>query len=97
MKKSRQLRRKESFAGFLFCLPSILGLLAFFVIPFGVCIYMSFTESMGSSRFVGLKNYFDVLNSAAFKLAAWNTLKFNSVEYIAEYGGFFFRRVFHPA
>ena len=79
MKKSHKLSKKESITGFLFCLPSILGMLAFFVIPFGICIYMSLTESMGSSRFVGLKNYVDVLNSSAFRLAALNTLKFNAV------------------
>ena len=78
-KTKNKLRVKESFAGFLFCLPSILGMLAFFVIPFGIAVYMSFTESMGSSRFVGLKNYFDVLRSAAFRLAALNTLRFNAV------------------
>ena len=79
MKTSRKLSRRESLTGFLFTLPSILGMSAFFVIPFGITICMSLTESMGSSRFVGLKNYFDVLNSAAFKLAAVNTLRFNAV------------------
>jgi len=79
IKISGRLRRKESFVGFLFCLPAIIGLLAFFVIPFGVCIYMSFTENINSSQFVGVKNYIDVLGSAAFRLAAWNTLKFNLV------------------
>jgi len=77
--KKYKLSRKESFAGFLFCLPSILGLLVFFVIPFCVCIYMSFTENIGSSDFVGLKNYMDVLGSAAFRLAAVNTFRFNLV------------------
>lgn len=77
MNKKFKLRRNESFAGFLFCLPSILGLLTFFVIPFGVCVYMSFTENIGSSNFTGLKNYIDVLGSAVFRLAAWNTFKFN--------------------
>lgn len=79
MKRNKKLRRKESLTGFLFCLPSVIGLLMFFVIPFGVCIYMSFTENMGSSKFIGLKNYADVLGSAAFRLAAWNTVKFNLV------------------
>lgn len=79
MKSTHKLNRKESLTGFLFCLPSILGMLAFFVIPFGISVYISFTESMGSSRFVGLKNYIDVMDSAAFRLAASNTLKFNLV------------------
>lgn len=79
MKKSSKLSRRESLTGFLFCLPSILGMLMFFVIPFGITIYLSLTESMGSSKFVGLKNYADVLNSAAFKLAAKNTFRFNAI------------------
>lgn len=78
-KSKHKLSRKESLTGFLFCLPAILGMLAFFVVPFAITVYMSLTESMGSSRFVGLKNYIDVLNSSAFRLAASNTLKFNLV------------------
>ena len=74
--KASKLARKESLTGFLFCLPSIIGMLVFFVIPFCLCLYMSFTESSGSVRFVGLKNYAEVLKSAAFRLAAGNTLKF---------------------
>ncbi len=73
------MKRKESLTGFLFCLPSILGMLVFFLIPFGICIFLSLTESMGNHQFVGLKNYADVLNSKAFRLAAWNTFKFNAV------------------
>lgn len=54
-------------------------MLLFFVVPFGVCVYMSFAENLNYSKFVGFKNYTDVLSSAAFRLAAWNTLKFNAV------------------
>ena len=51
----------------------------FFVVPFGITLKMSLSESMGSSKFVGLKYYQDVLKSAAFKLAAKNTFKFFGV------------------
>ena len=73
------LRTKDAVPGFLFTLPALVGLAAFFVIPFGITMKMSLTESMGSSKFVGLKNYQDVLKSAAFKLAAKNTFKFFGV------------------
>ncbi len=76
MKKLR-LTQRESITGFLFCLPSIIGMLVFFVIPFCITIRLSFSESMGNSSFVGLKNYITIIQSSAFKLAAWNTLKFN--------------------
>jgi len=78
-KPSYRMRKRESFAGFLFCLPSGVGMLLFFAVPFGVCVYMSFAENFNISKFVGLRNYIDVLGSAAFRLAAWNTLKFNLV------------------
>ena len=73
------LRAKDAVTGFLFTLPALAGLGAFFVVPFGITMKMSLTESMGSSKFVGLKNYQDVLKSAAFKLAAKNTFKFFGV------------------
>ncbi len=79
MKHHTKLRSHDSLTGFLFCLPSILGLLVFFIIPFGITVRLSFMESRGSDVFVGLKNYSDVLNSATFRLAAKNTLKFNAI------------------
>ena len=74
---NRKLRRKESFIGFLFCLPSSIGMILFFFVPFGVCVYMSLAENLNLSKFVGFKNYIDILGSEAFRLAAWNTFKFN--------------------
>ena len=73
------LRAKDAITGFLFTLPALVGLGMFFVVPFGITLKMSLSESMGSSKFVGLKNYQDVLKSAAFKLAAKNTFKFFGV------------------
>ncbi|MBR4743194.1 MAG: sugar ABC transporter permease [Oscillospiraceae bacterium] len=73
------LRTKDAITGFLFTLPALAGLAAFFVVPFGITMKMSLTESMGSSKSVGLKNYSDVMGSAAFKLAAKNTFKFFGV------------------
>ena len=79
MKHHLSLRTKDAITGFLFTLPALAGLAAFFVVPFGITMKMSLTESMGSSKFVGIKNYQDVLKSAAFKLAAKNTFKFFGV------------------
>ena len=73
------LRTKDALTGFLFTLPALVGLGMFFDVPFGITLKMSLSESMGSSKFVGLKNYRDVLGSAAFKLAAKNTFKFFGV------------------
>ena len=79
MKHRLSLRTKDAVTGFLFTLPALVGLGMFFVVPFGVTLKMSLSESMGSSKFVGFKNYQDVLKSAAFKLAAKNTFKFFGV------------------
>ena len=79
MKHHLSLKTKDAITGFLFTLPALVGLAAFFVVPFGITMKMSLTESMGSSKFVGLKNYRDVLKSAAFKLAAKNTFMFFGV------------------
>ena len=73
------LRAKDAFTGFLFTLPALVGLGMFFVVPFGITLKMFLSESMGSSKFVGVKNYQDVLKSAAFRLAAKNTFKFFGV------------------
>ena len=74
-----KLKQKNSVAGFLLCLPAIFGLILFFVIPFELCIQMSFTKSTLNPEFVGFANYIEILNSSAFQLAAGNTFKFIAV------------------
>jgi len=75
-----KLKTKNALTGFLFASPSIAGLTVFFIIPFTISIYLSFMQgSFGSGNFVGLKNYIDVFNSPTFRLAAFNTFKFNAV------------------
>ncbi|MCL2815680.1 MAG: sugar ABC transporter permease [Oscillospiraceae bacterium] len=52
--------------------------MVFFAVPFGICVFLSLTENTGSGVFVGFANYKDILASAAFRLAAWNTFRFNA-------------------
>ena len=73
--KSKLLKR-DALAGFLFSLPSIIGLLVFFLIPFVICIILSLTDSISSMKFVGIDNYVDIISSRTFRLAVWNTFKF---------------------
>ncbi len=63
----------------LFLLPSLLGMLAFYVIPFGYSLYNALIDNMGDRRFVGLKNFADTLANPLFQSAAWNTLKFMGI------------------
>ena len=67
--------RKETILGFVFLLPSFLGVSIFVLIPFIDAVRRSFSETM-TRRFVGLENYRLVFANEAFKLAAKNTGKF---------------------
>lgn len=73
-KKSR-LRRGEARAAWAFIIPSLLGIAILVLVPFGEAIRSSLFNNPGT-RFLGLQNYRNVLDNAAFKLAAENTGKF---------------------
>lgn len=68
----------ERWTGLLFLLPSLLGVLAFVLIPFLDVIRRSFVSAV-TEEWVGLKNYRDVLENPAFRLACLNTLRFSAV------------------
>ena len=58
-----------------FCLlPAAVGLLLFYLIPYGKVILYSVVKSQYQKRFVGLRNYREVLENPYFQLACWNTL-----------------------
>lgn len=61
--------------GFFFVLPSLIGLIMFYIIPFFMSIYYSFVRGIYSSKFVGLKNYIQLFKSDSFLLACGNTVK----------------------
>lgn len=71
-----KMKTKEAVTGILFASPFLIGFCVFFVAPFLVSIFYTFTYGTGGTNFVGLKNYIDVLNSSAFKLASFNTFRF---------------------
>lgn len=73
--KKRNTRRKLGAAAFV--APSLLGVLAFFVLPFFVVIYYSLIDNPISAEFVGIENFINVINNGAFKIAAGNTLEFS--------------------
>jgi len=74
-----QLKDKHKLKDFLRSLcylsPSFLGVLVFFIIPFGVVVYYSLIKgNMGG--FAGISNFTKLFTNSAFKLAAKNTVKF---------------------
>ena len=83
MKKEREkkntelakIKRKSA----LFLAPSLIGVALFFVLPFLVVIFYSVVNNPIQYKFVFMKNFINVWNNAAFRLAATNTLKFSLI------------------
>jgi multiple sugar transport system permease protein len=60
----------------LFLLPSLIGVLLFYVIPFGYSFYYALIDNMGTQKFVGMQNFKDTLTNELFQSAAMNTVVF---------------------
>jgi len=78
--------RAESRAGWGFVTPALLLIGVFFAIPVLAAFLLSFTDfdlysigELGATRFVGLKNYRDLLGNPLFWTALRNTLYFVAV------------------
>lgn len=76
----RTRRRKitgncKSFQGFLWILPSFVGVMAFYLLPYADVVRRSFFGAV-DNQFKGLENYRTVLENKAFLLAVKNTLRF---------------------
>lgn len=65
--------------GWAFMAPSLLGVAAFFVLPFIVVIYYAVVNNPVQHVFVGLRNFISVLNNAAFQQASKNTATFSLI------------------
>lgn len=76
-------RSNEKVGNFLrascFLGPSFLGVLVFYIIPFGVVVYYSVIQGPMNHSFVGLQNYQNVLQNKAFQDAVKNTLVFTGI------------------
>ncbi len=71
--------KKNSLISWLFLLPSMAGVMLFFVAPFFVVIYYSFINNPIQQRFVGVENYIKVWNNEAFRQAGANTFRFSLI------------------
>ncbi len=63
----------------LLLIPSILGILIFFIIPFFRVFLYAITENSFTNRFVGFQNFINVLNNEYFQLAFKNTFLFTMI------------------
>ena len=74
-KKTGKERRQE----ILFLSPSLLGVLAFFIVPFFVIIYYSLVDNPINHEFVFFDNFVNLFHNSAFLQAAKNTATFSLV------------------
>lgn len=72
-KKHLSKRFIEKAVTFPFMLPSFIGVMLFFILPFIVVIYYSVIDNTSTANFVGLDNFVKLFNNSAFKLAMKNT------------------------
>lgn len=72
-------RTRDRIRGFMFLAPSVLGVTAFFIVPFGVVVYYSVIDGVSSAKFVFLDNFIKLFQNSAFLLAAKNTLSFSVI------------------
>ena len=76
-----QMRRNDLFWAAVFILPTLLGLVVFYLWPVVRTLLISFTETgpFGGSEFVGLANYRELLGDARLWETLLNTAKFTAV------------------
>lgn len=75
--------KSETFWGWIFIAPTMIGLIILNIIPIFQTIYQSFfkTGDFGKgNKFVGLENYQKVLGDTEVWQALWNTVKYAVVE-----------------
>lgn len=76
-RESKLNQRRDFIKSLCFLFPSLLGVGVFFILPFGVVIYYALIDNQISARFVMADNFTRLLQNAAFRLAAGNTLRFS--------------------
>ena len=72
-------RGRERMFSNLCVLPSFLGVMAFFLIPFGIVIYYSFVNNPVMKEFVFFDNFKALFSNSAFITAAKNTATFSAI------------------
>ena len=75
----RRERRHDFLLSLCFLSPSFLGVAVFFILPFGVVVYYSLIDGVGSQKFVLFDNFIRLFQNSAFRMAARNTLHFSVI------------------
>ena len=77
--KLSRIKRAEARTVNLFLVPSAVGMLIFYILPFFVIIYHSLINNPVKKDFVFLDNFINLLKNSAFRQAAGNTLRFSAL------------------
>ena len=78
MMKSRKKVPGKNLRGLLWILPSFLGVMIFYLIPYVDVVRRSFLGAVDNA-FVGLENYKTIFKNTAFLMAVKNTLRFTVI------------------
>lgn len=79
IKRVSVTERRERRITNVFLIPSLIGVLIFFILPFIVVIYYSMINNVISKEFVFFDNFINILKNAAFQRAAKNTITFSLI------------------
>ena len=77
--KKPGMSRKDKRNSILYMLPSILGVLVFFIVPFMVVIYYALVDNPINHQFVGIDNFLRIIGNSSFQQAAKHTATFSLV------------------
>ena len=72
-------RRGERIFSNMCIIPSLVGVMIFFLVPFGIVIYYSMIDNPISHNFVGLDNYTKLMHTTAFTKAVSHTARFTLI------------------
>lgn len=77
-KQHKPLSTNETFWGYVFLAPVIIGFLVFTLIPVCVSLYYSLTnyDGMTTPKFIGLENFINLFQNGEFGHALWNSVYF---------------------
>lgn len=78
MKNLKKKASHNNLRGFLWILPSFLGVMVFYLIPYIDVVRRSFLGAV-DNHFVGLENYRTIFGNTAFLLAVKNTVRFTAI------------------
>ena len=75
----KKLLQSDAAFPYLCLVPSLAGVLVFFIIPFFVIIFYSMVDNPINKDFVFMDNYISVMKNTAFRRASVNTLTFSLI------------------